>query len=91
MIRTISPGLAAASTRETTTEALIFPAVPSQPRVSTVHRTGTYPARLARAMVRASASPNGNRNSGAGFLPVTEAICRAPPRICWRTGARRAG
>jgi hypothetical protein len=40
-MRTISPGLAAASTRETTTEALIFPAVPSQPRESTVHRTGT--------------------------------------------------
>src|SRR5512142_2814751 len=38
-------------------------------------------------MVRASASPNGNRNSGAGFSPVTEAICCAPPRICCRTVA----
>ena len=33
------------------------------------------------AMVRASASPYGNRNSGAGFWPVTEMICCAPPVI----------
>ena len=63
------------------------PAVPSQPRVSTVHRTGTYPAWLAMAMVRASASPNGNRNSGSGLLPVAAVICRAASRISRRTAA----
>jgi len=48
-----------------------------QPSVSTVHRTGTYPAWLAMAMTRPLASPNGKRNRGAGSLPVTAVICRA--------------
>ncbi len=84
---TISLGVSAASTRAVTTAALMCPPCPCQPSVSTVHRTGTYPARLASAMVRASLSPNGNRNNGAGFSPVTAVICWAPPMICCRTAA----
>jgi hypothetical protein len=42
---------------------------------------------MATAMTRALASPNGNRNRGAGFMPVTAVICAASPMISCRTAA----
>jgi hypothetical protein len=56
-----------------------------QPRVSTVHRMDTKPAWFAIAIVRASAAPYGNLNSGAGLTPVTACIWLAPPPVSART------